>query len=72
MHETWTVYQCHAKRLHYFHQSCFEKTYKSSGNKIQDTEVLKKARMKRVHTVQKLAQFRWTSHDIRMPDERLP
>ena len=40
--------------------------------KIPDTEVLKKAKMQRVHTLLKLAQLRWTGHVTRMPDERLP
>ena len=43
-------------------------------DKIQDTEVLKKAGMQSMHTVLKLAQLRWTGHvmRMRMPDERLP
>ena len=41
-------------------------------DKIPDTEVLKKAGRKSMHTVLKLAQLRWTGHVIRMPDERLP
>ena len=31
-------------------------------DKIQDTEVLKKAKMQSVHTLLKLAQLRWTGH----------
>ena len=69
--ETWTVYQRHAKIPYHFHLSCLRKLLKTKWqDKIQDTEVLKKAGM---HTVLKLAQLRWwTGHVIRMPDERLP
>ena len=41
-------------------------------DRIPDTEVLKRAGMQSVHTLQKLAQFRWTGHVTIMPDERLP
>ena len=71
--ETWTVYQRHAKKLNHFHLSCLRKLLKIRWqDKIQDTEVLKKAKMQSVHTLLKLAQLRWTGHVTRMPDERLP
>ena len=71
--ETWTVYQRHAKKLNHFHLSCLRKLLKIRWqDKIQDTEVLKKANMQSVHTLLKLAQLRWTGHVTRMPDERLP
>ena len=71
--ETWTVYQCHAKRLNHFHLSCLRKLLIIRWqNKIPDTEVLKKANMQSVLTLLKLAQLRWTGHVTRMPDERLP
>ena len=71
--ETWTVYQRHAKKLNHFHLSCLRKLLKISWqDKIPDTEVLKKAKMRSVHTLLKLAQLRWTGHVTRMPDERLP
>ena len=35
--------------------------------KIPDTEILKKARMRSVHTLLKLTQLRWTGHVTRMP-----
>ena len=42
--ETWTVYQCHAKRLNHFHLCCMRKLLKIREQvKILDTEVLKKA-----------------------------
>ena len=63
--ETWTVYQRHAK--------CFNHLLKiKRQDKIQDTEVMKKAWMQSMHTILKLAQLRWTGHVIRIPDERLP
>ena len=72
-HETWTVYQRHAKRLIHFHLSCLRKLLKiRCQDKIPDTEVLKKAKMQSVHTLLKLAQLRWTGHVTRMPEERLP
>ena len=71
--ETWTLYQRHAKRLNHFHLSCLRKLLKIRWqDKIQDTDVLKKAKMQSVHTLLKLAQLRWTCHVTRMPDERLP
>ena len=70
--ETWTVYQRHAKRLNHFHLSYLRKLLKIKWqDKIPDTEGLKKAGMQSMHTVLKLAQRRWSGHDIRMPDERL-
>ena len=68
--ETWTVYQRHAKKLNHFHLNCLRKI--RWQYKIQDTEVLTKAKMQNVHTLLKLAQLRWTGHVTRMPDERLP
>ena len=71
--ETLTVYQRHAKKLNHFHLSCLRKLLKIRWqDKIPDTEVLKKAKMKSVHTLLKLAQLRWTGLVTRMPDERLP
>ena len=71
--ETWTVYQRHAKRLNHFHTSCLRKLLKIKWqDRIPDTEVLKWAGMQSVHTLLKLAQFRWTGHVIKMPDKRLP
>ena len=48
------------------------KTLNRWQDKIQDTEVLKKARMQSVHTLLKLAQLRWTGYVTRMPYEQLP
>ena len=71
--ETWTVYQRHAKRLNHFHTSCLRKFLRIKWqDRIQDTEVLKRAGMQSKHTFLKLAQLRCTGHVIRMPDERLP
>ena len=71
-HETWTVYQRHAKRLNHFHTSCLRKLLKIKWQgRIPDTEVLKREGMQSVHTLLKLAQLRWTSHVTRIPDERL-
>ena len=71
--ETWTVYQRHAKRLNHFHTSYLRKLLKIKWqDRIPDTEVLKRTGMQSIHTLLKLAQLRWTGHDTRMPDERLP
>ena len=71
--ETWTVYQRHAKIFNHFHTSSLRKLLKiKSQDRIQDTEVLKRAGMQSVHTLLKLAQLRWTDHVTKMPDERLP
>ena len=70
--ETWTVYRRHAKRLNHFHTSCLRKFLKMMWqDRIPDTEVLKRAGMQSVHTLLKLAQFRWTGHVTRMHEERL-
>ena len=71
--ETWTDYQRHAKRLNYFHTSCLRKLLKIKWqDRIPDTEVLKRAGMQSVHTLQKLAHLRWIGHVTRMPEEHLP
>ena len=71
--ETWTVYQGHAKKPNHFHLSCLRKLLKIRWqDNIPDTEVPKKAKMQRVHTLLKRAQLRWTGHVTRMPDKRLP
>ena len=50
--ESWSVYQQHAKRLNQFQTSCLRKLLKIKWqDRIQDTEVLKKAGMQSVHTV---------------------
>ena len=73
MTEMWTIHQRHAIRLNHFHTSCFRKLLKIKWpDRIPDAEVLKKAGMQSVHTLLKLAQFRWTGHVTRMPEERLP
>ena len=70
---TWTVYQLHAKKLYHFHLNCLREILKiGRQDKIQNIEVLKKAKMQSVHTLLKLAQLRWTGHVTRMPNERLP
>ena len=72
-YETWTVYQRHAKRLNHFHACCLRKLLKIMWqDRIQDTEVLKRAGMQSVHALLKLAKLRWTGHVTRMPEERLP
>ena len=48
--KTWSEYQCHAKSLNHFRWQ----------DKILDTEVLKKAKMQRVHTLLKPVQLKWT------------
>ena len=56
--ETWTVYQRHAKRLNHFHTSCLRKLLKIKWqDRIPDTEVLKRAGIKSVHALLKLAQL---------------
>ena len=62
--ETWTVYQRHAKTLNHFHTGCLRKLLKIKWqDRIPDTEVLKRAGMQSMHTLQKLAQLRWTGQN---------
>ena len=61
------------QKTDHFHTSCLRKLLKIKWqDRIPDTEVLKRAGMQLVHTLQKLAQLRWTGHVTRMPEERLP
>ena len=70
--ETWIGYQRHAKRLNHFHTGCLRKLLKIKWqDRIPDTGVLKRAKIQSIHTLLKLAQWRWTGHVTRMPDERL-
>ena len=70
---TWRIYQRHAKRLNHFHTSCLRKLLKVKWqDRILDTEVLKRAGMKSVHTLLKMPQLRWTGLVTRMHEERLP
>ena len=55
------------KRLNHFHTSCLRKLLKIKWqDRIQDTDVLKRAGMQSIHTLLKLAQLRWTGHVTRM------
>ena len=57
--KTWTVYQRHAKRRNHFRTSCLRKLLKIKWqDRIQDTEVLKRAGMQSIHTLLKLAQLK--------------
>ena len=57
-HETWTVYQRHAKIPNHFRLYCLRKLLTIRWqDKIPDTEVLKRAGMQSMHTLLKLAQL---------------
>ena len=71
--ETWTVYQCHARKLNHFHTTCLTKPL---GIKWQDnipyTEVLTCADVPSIYTILMQSQLRWAGHVAYMSDDRLP
>ena len=71
--ETWTVYQCHAKKLNHFHTTCLRKLLNIKWqDRIPDTEVLAQADLPSIYTILMQSQLCWAGHVARMPDHRLP
>ncbi|KAJ1119834.1 hypothetical protein NDU88_008019 [Pleurodeles waltl] len=71
--ETWTVHECHAKKLNGFHMYCLRRLLKITWqDNIRDTNVLSQAGLPSIYTLLRIAQDRWTGHLVRMPDIRLP
>jgi len=71
--ETWTVYQRHARKLNHFHNTCLRKLLGIKWqDRIPDTEVLTRAGLPSIYTILMQSQLRWTGHEVRMPDHRLP
>ena len=71
--ETWTVYQCHARKLNHFHTISLRSLLNIKWqDKIPDTKVLAQAGLPSIHTILMQARLRWAGHVARMPDHRLP
>ena len=70
--ESWTVYSLHARKLNHFHTKCLRISFSIKWQDIvPDTDVLARAGIPSIHTIQQKAQVRWAGHVTRMPDDRL-
>ena len=50
--ETWTVYQCHARKLNHFHTTSLRRLFNIKWQyKIPDTELLVQAGLPSIHTI---------------------
>nr|VZI30057.1 unnamed protein product [Spirometra erinaceieuropaei] len=71
--ETWTVYAKQARRLNHFHLSCLRRILKLNWqDRIPDTDVLERTGILSIYAILRQIQLRWSSHLVRMDDERLP
>ena len=71
--ESWTVYQCSARKLNDFHTTSLRKLLgKEWQDKIPYTEVLTQANLPSIHTILMQTQLRYAGHVVRMLDHRLP
>ncbi|BHF80969.1 hypothetical protein SprV_0702409800 [Sparganum proliferum] len=71
--ETWTVYTKQARRLNHFHLSCLRRILRlSCQDRIPNTDVLERTGILSIYTMLRQMQLRWSSHLVRMDDERLP
>ena len=60
--ESWTVYQCHARKLNHFHTTSLRKLGKKWQDKIPDTEVLTRANLSSIHTILMQTQLCCAGH----------
>ncbi|VDM01432.1 unnamed protein product [Schistocephalus solidus] len=71
--ETWTLYSNLAMKLNHFHLSCLRRILKLRWQgRIPDTEVLEHTGILSIHAMLRQVQLQWSSHLVRMDDERLP
>nr|VZI54390.1 unnamed protein product [Spirometra erinaceieuropaei] len=71
--ETSTVYTKQARRLNHFHLSGLCRILKLNWqDRIPDTDVLKRTGILSIYIMLRQMQLRWSSHLVRMDDERLP
>ena len=71
--ESWTVYSRHARKLNHFHAKCLQIILSFTWqDMVADTDVLTRAGIPSIHTLQQKARVRWAGHVTRMPDDRLP
>ena len=63
--ETWTVYQCHAKKLNHFHTTCLRKLLNIKWkDRISGTEVLAQADLPSIYTILMQSQLYWAGHRL--------
>ena len=71
--KSWIIYQCHARKLNYFHTTCLRKLLHIKWqDKIPDTEVLRHASLPSIYTILMQSQLCWAGHVVCMPDHQLP
>nr|VZI48620.1 unnamed protein product [Spirometra erinaceieuropaei] len=71
--ETWTVYTKQARRLNHFHLSCLRRILRLNWqDRIPDRDVLERTRILSIYSMLRQLQQRWSGHQVRMDDERLP
>ncbi|BHF67313.1 hypothetical protein SprV_0301033900 [Sparganum proliferum] len=71
--ETWTGYEKQAQRLNHFYLSCLRRIPNLRWqDRIPDTEVLERTGSLSIHAMMRQLQLRWSTHLMRMDDERLP
>ncbi|VDL90105.1 unnamed protein product [Schistocephalus solidus] len=70
--ETWTVYPNQARKLNHFHLSCLREILKLRWqDRIPETGVLERTGILSIHAILMQVQMRWSSHLVRMDDERV-
>ena len=71
--ESWTAYRRHITKLDQFHIRCLRKiAHIKWQDLIPNTTVLERCQINGIESYLIAAQFRWTSHVIRMDDYRIP
>nr|VZI06603.1 unnamed protein product [Spirometra erinaceieuropaei] len=71
--ETWTVYAKQTGRLNHFHLSCLRRILRLKWqDRIPDTDVLERTGILSIYAILRQMQLCWSSHLVRMDDERLP
>ena len=71
--ETWTKYERHARKLNWFHISCFRKLLKLNWkDRVPDIDILEQAGMTSVCMLLQQAQLRCGGHIVHMPGTHLP
>ncbi|VDL95049.1 unnamed protein product [Schistocephalus solidus] len=70
--ESWTVYSNQARMLNHFNLSCLCRILKLRWQeRIPDMEVLERTGILSIRVMLRQVQLRWSSHLVRIDDERL-
>jgi len=71
--KTWVLYRRHVRKLKQFHMRCLRRTaHVRWQDKRPNTEVLQICNISSIEALLVAAQFRWTGHEIRISNDRLP